>query len=48
MWDERKNPEADIGYTESAVKGRGYRLDEFYRWARDVNDQLVFIVEPEF
>lgn len=45
MWDEGKNPEADIGYAESTVKGRSYRLDKFYRWVWDIEGSYTETIQ---
>jgi integrase len=36
MWNRGKNPEAHIGYAETTVKNRSYRLDQIYRWVWEV------------
>jgi len=31
LYNKGKNPTAEVGYAETTVKHRGYRLDKFYR-----------------
>jgi len=41
MWNRGKNPEAELGYAKTTVKHRGYRLDKFYRWVWDIEEEYT-------